>query len=161
VGQNNSFPKVFAQAARVGYPAQSLVDKFTSVITSHMAPNLRISDPNHGIEKSGATEAINSMLVQSDQGIITLFGDWPAGKDAGFSQLRQKGAFVVSSAKQSDKVSYVDVTSTAGGVLRLKNPWTGPFTVTDAAGHAVPFSTADGVISVPAAVGQTYHLVGA
>ncbi|MDX3852423.1 discoidin domain-containing protein [Streptomyces sp. AK02-01A] len=160
-GQENSFPKVFNQAARVGYPAQSLIDKFTSVINARIAPNLRISDPHHGIEKSGATEAINSMLIQTDQQYITLFPDWPAGKDAGFYQLRQKGAFVVSSAKRSDKVSYVDVISKAGGALKLKNPWTTSFTVTDANGGAVPFTTANGVISVQTAVGQTYHLLPA
>lgn len=159
-GQNNSFPKVFNQAARVGYPAQSLIDKFKQVINSHLAPNLRIADPYHGIEKSGATEAVNSMLVQSDQGIITLFPVWPAGKNASFWQLRQKGAFVVSSAKESDRVSYVEVTSKAGGTLRLKNPWsTGAFTVTDAGGAAVPFTTANGVISVQTAVDRTYRIV--
>jgi alpha-L-fucosidase 2 len=161
-GQDNSFPKVFSQAARVGYPAQSLIDRFKQVINARIAPNLRIADPSHGIEKSGATEAINSMLVQSDQGIISLFPVWPAGKDASFWQLRQKGAFVVSSAKQSDRVGYVDVVSKAGGTLRLKNPWgSGAFAVTNASGAAVPFTTANGVISVQTTVGQTYHIVPA
>ncbi|WP_446039581.1 discoidin domain-containing protein [Streptomyces sp. SID1121] len=161
-GQDNSFPKIFAQAARVGYPAQSLIDKFKQVITSRIAPNLRIADPSHGIEKSGATEAVNSMLIQSDQGIISLFPVWPAGKNASFWQLRQKGAFVVSSAKQADRVSYVDVQAKAGGTLKLKNPWgSGTFTVTNASGAAVPFTTANGVISVQTTAGQTYHILPA
>ncbi|MFJ2647370.1 discoidin domain-containing protein [Streptomyces sp. NPDC087420] len=161
-GQDNSFPKVFSQAARVGYPAQSLIDKFKQVITSRIAPNLRIADPSHGIEKSGATEAVNSMLVQSDQGIISLFPVWPAGKDASFWQLRQKGAFVVSSAKQGDRVSYVDVQAKAGGTLKLKNPWgSGTFTVTNTSGAAVPFTTANGVITVQTTAGQTYHILPA
>ncbi|MYV54685.1 discoidin domain-containing protein [Streptomyces sp. SID3212] len=161
-GQDNSFPKIFAQAARVGYPAQSLIDKFKQVITSRIAPNLRIADPSHGIEKSGATEAVNSMLIQSDQGIISLFPVWPAGKNASFWQLRQKGAFVVSSAKQADRVSYVDVQAKAGGTLKLKNPWgSGTFTVTNTSGAAVPFTTANGVISVQTTAGQTYHILPA
>jgi hypothetical protein len=44
-GQDNSFPKVFTQAARVGYPAQSLIEKLKAQINGKMAPNLRISDP--------------------------------------------------------------------------------------------------------------------
>ncbi|MET9480716.1 discoidin domain-containing protein [Streptomyces sp. NPDC006638] len=161
-GQDNSFPKIFAQAARVGYPAQSLIDKFKQVITSRIAPNLRIADPSHGIEKSGATEAVNSMLIQSDQGIISLFPVWPAGKNASFWQLRQKGAFVVSSAKQADRVGYVDVQAKAGGTLKLKNPWgSGTFTVTNTSGAAVPFTTANGVISVQTTAGQTYHILPA
>ncbi|WP_046500195.1 glycoside hydrolase family 95-like protein [Streptomyces odonnellii] len=130
------------------------------MINAHLAPNLRIADPFHGIEKSGATEAVNSMLAQSDQGIVTLFPVWPAGKNASFWQLRQKGAFVVSSAKENDRASYAEVTSEAGGTLRLKNPWpTGTFTVTDTSGAAVPFTTANGVISVQTAVGRTYRIV--
>ncbi|MFJ1598833.1 discoidin domain-containing protein [Streptomyces sp. NPDC088261] len=161
-GQDNSFPKIFAQAARVGYPAQSLIDRFKQVITSRIAPNLRIADPSHGIEKSGATEAVNSMLIQSDQGIISLFPVWPAGKNASFWQLRQKGAFVVSSAKQADRVGYVDVQAKAGGTLKLKNPWgSGTFTVTNTSGAAVPFTTANGVISVQTTAGQTYHILPA
>ncbi|MFJ5683921.1 glycosyl hydrolase family 95 catalytic domain-containing protein [Streptomyces sp. NPDC093099] len=157
-GQENSFPKIFNQAARVGYPADQLIGAFTSVISTRTAPNLRITDPHHGIEKSGATEAINSMLVQSDASVISLFPVWPAAKDASFYQLRQKGAFVVSSAKAAGTVQYVDVRSEAGGTLRVKNPWSAAFTVTDAAGNAVPYTTAGGVITVQTAAGQTYRL---
>lgn len=157
--QHNSFPKIFNQAARVGYPAQALIDRLTSVLSARTAPNLRITDPNHGIEKSGTTEAINSMLVQSDTGIVTLFPTWPAAKDASFYQLRQKGAFVVSSSKKAGKVEYADVRSEVGGTLRLKNPWGGgAFRVTDANGNSVPYTTPGGVITVQTTAGQTYHV---
>ncbi len=52
-GQDNSFPKVFTQAARVGYPAQSLIDKLKTQIGNRSAANLRVTDPHHGLEKSG------------------------------------------------------------------------------------------------------------
>ncbi|WP_052850013.1 discoidin domain-containing protein [Streptomyces avicenniae] len=158
-GQNNSFPKVFTQAARVGYPAQSLIDRFKTVISTRTAANLRITDPYHGIEKSGTTEAINNMLVQGHGGVITLFPVWPSARDASFNRLRMPGAFVVSSARQGGAVLYADVVSQVGGTLRLTNAWPGrTIAVTNAAGQPVSFTTTGGVITVQTAAGQTYRV---
>ncbi|MFC1438816.1 discoidin domain-containing protein [Streptacidiphilus sp. N1-10] len=157
--QVNSFPKVFTQAARVGYPAQQLIDRFTRTITQNTVANLRIADPYHGIEKSGAVEAINDMLVQSDRGVIVLFPVWPSDQDASFHQLRQQGAFVVSSELRNGTVGYADVTSDAGNTLRIRNPWPGrSVTVTDHRGRAVRTSTDDGVITVRTERGGSYRL---
>ncbi|WP_370127283.1 discoidin domain-containing protein [Streptacidiphilus sp. EB103A] len=157
--QVNSFPKVFTQAARVGYPAQQLIDRFTQTITQNMAANLRIADPYHGIEKSGAVEAINDMLVQSDQGVIVLFPVWPSDQDARFHRLLQKGAFVVSSELRNGTVGYADVISNAGNTLRIRNPWPGySVAVTDHRGRAVNTSANDGVITVRTDPGAGYRL---
>ncbi|WP_331765924.1 discoidin domain-containing protein [Embleya sp. NBC_00896] len=149
-GQNNSFPKVFTQAARVGYPAASLIAHFEQTIQQQLAANLRINDGYHGIEKSGATEAINNMLVQSFQGTMVLFPVWPADRDASFHGLLQPGAFEVSAALLNKTVTYAEITSRVGGTLRLSNPWadTSRLTVTDDRGHHVPFSLKDGIITV-------------
>ncbi|TCO19672.1 hypothetical protein EV652_11371 [Kribbella steppae] len=123
--QDNSFPKVFTQAARMGYPPERLISRFRAVIERRQGPNLRITDAWHGIEKSGAVEAINSMLVQSDSGVIRVFPVWPADRDASFHQLRQRGGFLVSAAQVDGVVKTVEITSTVGGLLRLRNPWPG------------------------------------
>ena len=41
--------------------------------------------------------AVNKMLLQSYQGVLRLFPDWPKDRDARFGQLRAYGAFLVSS----------------------------------------------------------------
>ena len=122
--------------------------------------NLRIADPYHGIEKSGATEAINNMLVQSDQGVVDLFPVWPAGKDASFYHLLVPGAFDVSSATHNGTVGYADITSNAGQRLQLKNPWPGhQIAVTDQHGHTVRLAASNGVVAFDTVKGGTYHLV--
>ncbi|WP_157518877.1 discoidin domain-containing protein [Herbidospora mongoliensis] len=154
-GQENSFPKVFTQAARVGYPAQSLIDRLKNQITTRSAPNGRVVDPNHGLEKSGTVEAINSMLLQSDLGIMRVFPVWPSGKNGSFVKLRAPGGFVVSSARANGQASYVDVTSTVGGQLRLQNPWPGRgVTVT---GGVTPVLSND-VITFSTAASATYSI---
>ncbi|MDG4826988.1 discoidin domain-containing protein [Asanoa sp. WMMD1127] len=158
-GQDNSFPKVFTQAARVGYPAQSLIDKLKAQIAAKTDPNLRIRDEWHGLEKSGATEAVNNLLLQSDDGIIRVFPVWPAARDASFVKLREKDAFLVSSALAGGRVSYVDITSEAGRQVRLRNPWPGrPVVVTRVGGGAVTPSVTGDVVSFATQAGATYTI---
>ncbi|WP_405996784.1 glycosyl hydrolase family 95 catalytic domain-containing protein [Streptomyces sp. NBC_00829] len=160
-GQNNSFPKVFTQAARVGYPAASLIQHFEDIIQRTVAPNLRIADPYHGIEKSGSTEAVHSMLVQSFDGTMVLFPVWPLDQDASFDRLLLPGAFEVSAALTDGAVAYVQVTSRVGGTLRLRNPWPGENrpTVTGANGRTVGFSIKHDIISVRTQRGVSYRVV--
>jgi hypothetical protein len=158
-GQDNSFPKVFTQAARVGYPAQSLIDKLKAQITAKTDANLRIRDEFHGLEKSGATEAVNNLLLQSDDGIVRVFPVWPATRDASFVKLREKDAFLVSSALAGGRVSYVDITSDQGRQLRLRNPWPGrPVVVTRVGGGAVTPTVTGDVISFATQASATYTI---
>ncbi|MEU0561551.1 discoidin domain-containing protein [Dactylosporangium sp. NPDC006015] len=161
-GQDNSFPKVFTQAARAGYPAQSLIDQLRAQIIQKQGPNLRIVDPSHGLEKSGAVEAVDSLLLQSDDGVIRVFPVWPATRDASFVNLREKGAFLVSSRLSAGRVSYVDIVSQAGRQVTLLNPWgTQPVTVTRAGAGTVAHTTANGTVSFPTQAGATYQIVPA
>jgi hypothetical protein len=159
-GQENAFPKVFTQAVRIGYDPATVIAQLTQQINQNMVGNLRIRDPHHGIEKSGATEAVNSMLLQSNQGVLDLFPAWPRSRDASFTRLRAKGAFVVSARLSGGTVSGVTVTSEAGGTLRVGNPWPG-VRVTNASGQPVPFTLTNGVITVNSATGQTYTFASA
>jgi alpha-L-fucosidase 2 len=158
-GQDNSFPKVFTQAARVGYPAQSLIDQLKNQITTKMDPNLRIRDGFHGLEKAGATEAVNNLLLQSDDGIVRLFPVWPTGKDASFVKLREKDALVISSAFQGGRVTYVDITSEAGKTVKLQNPWPGQTIVVNRVGGGTVSHTVSGnVITFATQAGSTYTI---
>ncbi|SDJ02076.1 glycosyl hydrolase family 95 catalytic domain-containing protein [Nonomuraea jiangxiensis] len=158
-GQDNSFPKVFTQAARVGYPAQSLIDRLKGQISTRLAGNLRIIDPHHGLEKAGAVEAVNDLLLQTDGGVMRVFPVWPAGRDASFVKLRAKDGLVVSSARTGGQVGYVDVTSEAGRTVRLANPWPGrPVVVTRVGGGTVTPTVSGDVVSFPTQQGATYTI---
>ncbi|TDV57858.1 discoidin domain-containing protein [Actinophytocola oryzae] len=155
-GQENSFPKVFTQAVRVGYDANTVISQLSQQINQKIGPNLRIRDSAHGIEKSGATEAINSMMVQSSQGVIDVFPVWPRNRNASFARLRTRGAFVVSAALSGGTVSGLSIRSDAGGQLRVGNPWSGGVRVTDSAGNTVSSTLSGGVVTVNSTAGQTY-----
>ena len=57
-----------------------------------------------GIETSGSIEAVNSMLLQHEAGVLRVFPDWPQAMDAGFTRLRAKGAYHISSEQKNGKV---------------------------------------------------------
>jgi hypothetical protein len=66
---------------------------------------------------------INECLMQSYNGTIRLFPNWPSDKDAEFSSLRAAGAFLVSASLVNGKVSWIEITSEAGGRLKILLPW--------------------------------------
>ena len=74
------------------------------------------------MEKAGAIEFINSMLIQSDHGFVKVFPNW-IGRDAAFDRLRAKGAFEVSSEFKDGRVRRVSVKSEKGGRFRLVDPF--------------------------------------
>ena len=158
-GQENSFPKVFTQAARVGYPAASLISQFKTQLAGHTAANLRIKDNNHGLEKAGAIEALDDLMVQTDAGITRVFPVWPSGNNASFVKLRQPEALLFSSALSGGAVQYVDVTAEKARTVRLQSPWASTnVTVAQVGGGNVAYTVSGTVIQFSAAAGATYSI---
>jgi hypothetical protein len=142
-GQINNFPKMFTQAVNIRYNPDRIVERFANTIRARMVANLMIEDNIHGVEKAGAVEAVNNMLLNSDQGVVKAFPNWPDDKDASFTRLREKGAFVISASYDGDeeRVEYVDVTSEAGKTLTIAAPWADGVRVVDEDGEDVAFTT--------------------
>ena len=117
----NQTPKLFATAIRTGYPAQAIIDAFKKHQLSIMQKNFHIHDGVHGVEKIGAMEFVQSMLIQCDHGFVKVFPNW-TGADAKFENLRAKGCFLVSAEMKDGKVVRVEVKSEKGGRFRLVDP---------------------------------------
>jgi alpha-L-fucosidase 2 len=77
---------------------------------------------------------VNECLLQSYNGLIRLFPNWPMHQDAEFHQLRAVGAFLISAVLQEGTVRQVEITSEAGGTLRILLPWREGGTVVTRAG---------------------------
>ena len=121
---HNGFCKIFPIAARIGWPADDLLDKFKAAIVYQWRPsNLTVFQGGGGIETAGSVEALDSMLLQHQNGVLRVFPDWPKDRDASFVRLRAKGAFLVSSQMKAGKVQWIDIKSERGGPLSLKSPW--------------------------------------
>ncbi len=99
-------------------------------------------------ENFGLPAVINECMMQSYNGEIRLFPNWPGDKDAEFRTLRAKGAFLVSAKRQNGVLEWVEILSEKGGELTVINPWEGAFTIErdghkeTARGGKITFTTA-------------------
>ena len=73
---------------------------------------------------------INECMMQSYNGTIRLFPNWPMDKDAEFHNLRAAGAFLVSASLKGGKVEKIKIVSEAGGLLKIILPWADRGTIT-------------------------------
>ncbi|MSR65359.1 MAG: hypothetical protein EXS18_06220 [Verrucomicrobiae bacterium] len=66
---------------------------------------------------------INECLLQSYNGTLRFFPNWPRDKRAEFRTLRAVGAFLVSAAIENGVVQWIEIRSEAGTRLKLLLPW--------------------------------------
>lgn len=114
----------YPAAARVGYKPETILSQLDSWIGNNTYPNLHIHTGGGGVENLNTVPAtVAEMLLQSFQGVIRVFADWPKAADARFGNLRAYGGFLVASGTLNGAVQYVAVTSERGGAFTLANPW--------------------------------------
>jgi len=94
---------------------------------------------------------INECLMQSYNGTIRLFPNWPRDKDAKFESLRAAGAFLVSAGQTNGKITTVKIFSEKGNTLNIISPWGKTGTVTKASGTK---KITTGVISLKTTPGE-------
>ena len=140
-GQINNFPRIFYDAVQLRYPAEKILKHMAGVLKKQMGNNLAVRDGYHGLEKVGATAAINSMLVLKHKGVIKVFPNWPKDRNAAFSRLRVPGGFLVSAAYDGCRKTVVklEITSLLGGRLTMACPWEyGTVVALDSSGKKLP-----------------------
>jgi alpha-L-fucosidase 2 len=121
-GTNTFYPA----AARVGHDPADILTHLAAWVSGHAYANLHIHTGGGGIENFNTVPStIAEMLLQSFQGKLRLFANWPATADARFGDLRAYGAFLVSSRLQAGAVQYARIASEQGGPVVLVNPWPG------------------------------------
>jgi alpha-L-fucosidase 2 len=74
-------------------------------------------------ENFGLPAVINECLLQSYNGIIRMFPNWPADKSAEFKTLRAAGGFLVSSSIKNGMVQEIRISSENNNELQIYNPW--------------------------------------
>jgi hypothetical protein len=103
-------------------------------------------------ENFGLPVVVNECLMQSYNGTIRLFPNWPLEKDAEFHNLRAIGAFLVSATLKNKKVEKIQVTSEVGGVLRMILPWNNGSAVSTRSGKK---SFSSSIVDMQTAKGET------
>ena len=94
---------------------------------------------------------LNECLMQSYDGTIRLFPNWPMDKDAEFFNLRAAGAFLVDATLKNGKVNDLLITSEVGGVLKIILPWKTGGTISNRGGKK---SLTSNVIDIQTAKGE-------
>ena len=106
----NCTPTFYPATARVGYDPGTILSNLDSWIQNNTYPNLHVHSNGGGVENLNTVPAtVTEMMLQSFQGVLRVFADWPNGSDAKFGSLRAYGAFLVPSAIQSNVIQYVGV----------------------------------------------------
>jgi alpha-L-fucosidase 2 len=128
------------QAARIGMLD---LERFKRQVRYSLLPNGTASDREmqvHGryadegtydwmdkvgvwFENFGLPVVVNECLMQSYDGTVRFFPNWPKEKDAEFQQLRAAGGFLVSASLKGGKVEEIEIVSEAGGALKAILPW--------------------------------------
>jgi len=119
MGSNSFYP----MAARIGYNPVVILANLHSY---PMGPNGFFAGNPHGIENcSTVPNTVDEMLMQSYEGVIRFFPDWPKDQDARFGSLRAYGAFLVSARCKSGVIGDINIFSEKGRNCVVANPWPG------------------------------------
>jgi len=127
---NNSMVMLGVARARLDTPGT--LDWMREEIKARLRPNgtltlnrlgARFNSFGHYTEQFAATMVLSELLLQSVGDVIRVFPAWTQQKDACFRRLRTQGGFLVSSSLVDGKIDWIEVESTAGGLLRLVSPW--------------------------------------
>lgn len=152
------FTWVMPQAIRCQYPVEDVLKVIRTVVDQTMLPNFTYWDQRLSTEHQ-VIDAINAMFLQSVNGKLIVFPNWKMETDASFYQLREDGAFLVSSAVKKGAIGDVMVTSEKGLSCRVQNPWPGRGVKVESAGAEVAATrNADDTYSFGTQPGATYRL---
>lgn len=147
----------FVMGARAGFSPYILLDKI-KVLASRAEPNFMIRDENHCLEKTAVVETINSMMLQSVDGILHLFPNWTS-TPASFTRLRAKGAYLVSACYNGHHVERPEICSEQGGECRIRTPWKGCKAMVLCQGKSTIIEEKDSVLHIPTKKGQKYSIL--
>lgn len=148
----------FVMGARIGFDPEILLEKMRELSRGAQRNGL-ITDGHHCLEKTAVVETVNSMMLQSVDGVLHLFPCWPEGRAASFTRLRTKGAFIVSAACDSAGVRRVEIESMRGGECRIVLPRGAKVAeVRREDGRSVRCRLKAGVCSFPTKAGEAYRV---
>ncbi|CAE7760074.1 unnamed protein product [Symbiodinium pilosum] len=107
--QGNSFPHVFAAAARVGWRAEreGLLRDWEAYLTNTSDPKCRLHSNgmvlgcgSTGLENVGGAAFATEMLLQMSSGVLQVFPSLPVGMAASF-RLRAPGPVMVAASRET------------------------------------------------------------
>ena len=120
----NAFSSYYACAARLGIDPDLIIEKLRNIFKIRQYQSMMFNIFGGCLENTSvATNLINEMMLQSNDGIICLFPSWTKKIDAEFKTLRTNGAFLVSSKMTNGEIEYAKIECERDGILKIHNPY--------------------------------------
>jgi hypothetical protein len=157
-GQGNEFGWIFSAAVRVGYPTSLLLSGWLGLL-GYSNNNYWYTQYGGGVETLGAAEAVQSMLLQSNEYAISLLPVWPAFTPVSFRNVRAKGAFLIGADFDGSRLWNITIVSEKGRTLAMFDP----FAITQAVRQQIlsnRYQAAQGFIVTQAVMNQIPFPVG-
>ena len=146
----------FVMGARIGFSPDLLIENL-KVLIQRANRNFLILDGHHCLEKTTIVETINSMMLQSVEGVLHLFPCW-LKSPASFTRLRAKGAFIVSAKYDGKSITSLQIKSEKGNLCKLKNPWPGEHISVNENGREIDISFVGDIGSFETEEGKMYEI---
>ena len=105
--------------------SQDYLAKLHGPMRPHKPSQILFCTYGGGDRKLWSIDGIDEMLLQSYEGVIRIFPDWPKDEDARFGNLRAVGAFLVSAELKNGAATGVKILSEKGRDCTVQNPWPG------------------------------------
>ncbi|MEI6644959.1 MAG: LamG-like jellyroll fold domain-containing protein [bacterium] len=116
----------YASAAAIGYDPREILANLDGLLETYEKSDFTINTAGGLTENVAIVPGtLHNMFLQSYQTNIHIFPNWPKDMDATFGDLPACGGFLVSSRQANGKIDYVKITSRAGEMCHLANPWPG------------------------------------
>lgn len=109
-------------------------------------------------ESLGVIAPIQEMMLQSWDGVIRIFPDWPTKMNGRFTTFRAEGAFLVSAARKDGLTCNVSIVSEKGQHCRVESPWERGTVVLDESGERVGTTVEDNIYSFDTTPCSKYEL---
>ncbi len=108
--------------ARLG-KAEETYENVRLLLTNSTLPNLFDTHPPFQIDGNfGGAAGIGEMLMQSHEGVLSLFPAAPAWLDASFVNFRARGGYTVSAEQKGGRVVSLTVAADRPGTVRIRIP---------------------------------------
>jgi hypothetical protein len=155
----NNTCSFYPAAAAVGHDPTEILENLRVFLTGTQQPNFTIDTSGGGTETVAVVPAtLAMMMLQSHQGVLHVFPNWPVTQDARFGGLNAQGGFLVSGSIKNGVIEPVAIQSHRGRECVLKNPWPGRAVQVLVNGQPLAQLTASDLLRVATLPNQTLTL---
>ncbi|MCQ2461990.1 MAG: hypothetical protein MJ177_01135 [Clostridia bacterium] len=155
----NATNSVFPCAARLGINPDYIIEKLRLNYREKQLPNLLLNYGGGCLENCSLTvNTVNETVLQSHEGIISIFPVWNLNVPCEYENLLANGNILVSAAAENGKVKYVRLYARANREIKLEIRGKSSISIT-CDGNALPHGSQGNIFTFSVEQGKHYSLI--